>query len=94
MQISPEIRRLAEEAEIQLKPVFDHVDAVARKNTEHVLDCFREAEVGESMFTPSTGYGYGDRGRDAIDQLAAKIFRAEAGFMRPSHRSGTTGGPG
>lgn len=89
MQISLEIRRLAEEAEIQLKPVFDHVDAVARKNTEHVLDCFREAEVGESMFTPSTGYGYGDRGRDAIDQLAAKIFRAEAGFMRPSLTSGT-----
>ena len=54
MQISLEIRRLAEEAEIQLKPVFDHVDAVARKNTEHVLDCFREAEDGESMFTPST----------------------------------------
>lgn len=89
MQISPEIRRLADEAEIQLKPVFDRVDEIARKNTEHVLDCFRAAEVGESMFTPSTGYGYGDRGRDAIDALAAQIFRAEAGFMRPSLTSGT-----
>lgn len=89
MQISHEIRTLAEEAEAALEPVFRRVDAIARKNTEHVLDCFRKAEVSESLFTPSTGYGYGDRGRDAIDALTAMIFRAEAGFMRPSLTSGT-----
>lgn len=89
MQISPEIRALALEAEEQLQEAFAHIDAVSRKNTEHVLDCFREAEVSESLFTSSTGYGYGDRGRDAIDALTASIFRAEAGFMRPSLTSGT-----
>ena len=39
--------------------------------------------------SPSTGYGSGDRGRDALDKLAAEVFRAEAGFIRPSLLSGT-----
>ena len=80
MQISPEIRRLAEEAEIQLKPVFDHVDAVARKNTEHVLDCFREAEVGESMFTPSTGYGFTHYAMREFFAVGAGLIKGELSF--------------
>ena len=69
--------------------VFRRIDRIARANTEHVLDCFREAQVSESLFAPSTGYGYGDVGRDRIDGLAAAVFRAPAGFMRPSLLSGT-----
>lgn len=69
--------------------MFEKISETARINTEHVLDVFRECEVSESLFTPSTGYGYGDRGRDTIDMLAAKIFRAESGFMRSSLLSGT-----
>ena len=68
---------------------FRRIDRIARDNTEHVLDCFREAQVSESLFAPSTGYGYGDVGRDRIDGLAAAVFRAPAGFMRPSLLSGT-----
>lgn len=89
MFISPKTRELAEQAEKKLAPVFAEIENVARVNTEHVLDCFKECSVSESFFTPSTGYGSGDRGRDALDVLAAKIFRAEAGFIRPSLLSGT-----
>ena len=72
-----------------MSAIYNDIDAISRFNTEHVLDCFRQCEVSESLFAPSTGYGYGDRGRDMIDVLAAKIFRAEAGFMRTSLLSGT-----
>ena len=72
-----------------MRGVFRRIDRIARANTEHVLDCFREAQVSESLFAPSTGYGYGDVGRDRIDGLAAAVFRAPAGFMRPSLLSGT-----
>ena len=89
MQISKEIRALANEAEREMADIFADIDNISRINTEHVLDCFAECEVSESLFTPSTGYGYGDRGRDVIDTLAAKVFRAPAGFMRPSLLSGT-----
>lgn len=89
MNISKEIRELAVRAESELSGIFTDIDRIARENTEWVLDCFRECQVSESLFAPSTGYGYGDRGRDVIDTLAAKIYRAESGFMRPSLLSGT-----
>ena len=74
MEISEKIRGLAKEAEYEMRGIFGDIDAVAEKNTERVLDAFREAEISESHFTGSTGYGYGDRGRDAIDAVAARIF--------------------
>ncbi len=89
MKISDKIRALAAEAERDMAEIFADIDNISRINTEHVLDCFAECEVSESLFTPSTGYGYGDRGRDIIDTLAAKVFRAPMGFMRPSLLSGT-----
>ena len=89
MIISDKIRALAKKAELEMAPIYADIDEIARVNTEHVLDCFREIRVSESLFAASTGYGYGDLGRDRIDELCAKIFRAEAGFMRPSLLSGT-----
>ncbi len=89
MVISDNIRRLAQEAELTLAPIFRSIDEIAERNTEHILDCFRECRVSEALFTPSTGYGYGDIGRDTIDRLAALIYRAPAGFMRPQLISGT-----
>ena len=89
MQISDSIRSLGERAERDMAELFHDIDRIARENTEHVLDCFREAQVSEALFAPSTGYGYGDVGRDRIDRLAALIFRAPAAFMRPSLLSGT-----
>ena len=89
MNISQEIRAKAAAAELALADIYADIDRIARVNTEKVLDCFREAEVSESLFTPSTGYGYGDRGRDVIDALSAKIFGGAAGFMRPQIISGT-----
>ncbi|MBQ3954272.1 MAG: methionine gamma-lyase family protein [Clostridia bacterium] len=89
MQISEKIRRMTEAAEEDVREVYGEIARTAGDLTEHVLDCFREAQVSESLFAPSTGYGYGDVGRDRIDGLAAAVFRAPAGFMRPSLLSGT-----
>lgn len=89
MQISKKLRALGRDAEASLKNVFCEIDSVAFQNTERVLDVFREERVSEAMFAGSTGYGYGDSGRDAIDRIAAKVFGGEAGFMRPAIICGT-----
>ncbi len=89
MIISEKIRSLAAEAERELAEVYADIDRIAGENTEHVLDVFRENTVSESFFAASTGYGYGDRGRDATDRICADIFRAEDGFMRHNLVSGT-----
>ncbi|MCQ2423667.1 MAG: methionine gamma-lyase family protein [Clostridia bacterium] len=89
MQISDKIRALTAEAERALAERFRAVDEIAMTNTEHVLDVFRENRVSEAMFSPSTGYGYGDRGRDTADKIVAELFGAEAGFVRTAIISGT-----
>lgn len=89
MQISQETRKAAQAAEEALAPVFARINEVSRVCSERVLDVFKDNRVSESMFAPSTGYGYGDRGRDAVDKICAQIFGAPAGFMRPSILCGT-----
>lgn len=89
MNISEKIRNEVKEAELALGALFDDISETSRICTEKVLDVFRENKVSESLFAASTGYGYGDRGRDTIDKIAAEIFGAEAGFMRPSILCGT-----
>ncbi len=89
MQISERIRDLGNAAQRELAPVFRRIDDTALENTERVLDVFREERVSEAMFAHSTGYGYGDMGRDAIDRIAAKVFGGDAGFMRPAIICGT-----
>lgn len=89
MNISQTMRNTAAEAEAALAEVFRKINENSRICTEKVLDVFRENRVSEALFVPSTGYGYGDFGRDTIDKIAADIFGAPAGFMRPSILSGT-----
>ena len=89
MKISQRIRSIAAKAEAELAPVFADIDSISLDNTEHVLNIFRENRVSEAYFAASTGYGYGDVGRDAIDRICAGVFRADAGFMRHDFVSGT-----
>lgn len=89
MNISEKTRKCAAEAEAALSDIFRGINENARVCTERVLDVFREMRVSESLFAATTGYGYGDRGRDTIDKIAAEVFGAPAGFMRPSILSGT-----
>lgn len=89
MNISDKIFALANEAEREMADIFADIDRTALENTAHVLDVFRENRVSDSYFAPSTGYGHGDIGREAIDRICAGIFRCEAGFMRHNFISGT-----
>lgn len=89
MIISEKLRTLGKNAEKELAEIFESIDEIAFVNTEKVLDAFREEQVSEAMFAPTTGYGYGDFGRDAIDRIAARVFGGESGFMRPSILCGT-----
>lgn len=84
-----DLDRLTEQAERDLAPLFAHIDRVAQKNTERVLDAFREERVSDAMFGASSGYGYDDRGRDALERIYAGVFGAEAALVRHSIACGT-----
>jgi len=89
MNIPENILKLTAEAEEALAPAFARIQKNSFDGTVRVLEAFREERISEASFAPSTGYGYGDAGRDAADRVCARIFGAEAAFIRPSILSGT-----
>jgi len=80
---------LANETEKALKERFAEIDAITEYNQHKVLSAFIRNGVSESHFVPTTGYGYGDRGRDKLDEVFADIFETEDALVRHSILSGT-----
>lgn len=58
-------------------------------NHKKVLDAFRDHRIDQSCFAGSSGYGYGDYGRDKLDELFASVFKAEDALVRAQLVSGT-----
>ena len=85
-----------EEAEVILKAceseneeLFKEIDAVALANTEKVLSAFRECRVAERHLKGTTGYGYGDIGRETLNAVFAMVLGAEDAIASPYFASGT-----
>ena len=72
-----------------IKDQFKKFDEIREFNQIKVLDAFREEKISDMHFTNSTGYGYDDAGREALDKVYARIFRAEAALVRPHFVNGT-----
>ena len=73
----------------QLQPQFKAIDEIALQNTARILDAFRTHKVSDNDFRQTTGYGYGDNGRDKLDRVWADIFGAPAALVRNQFASGT-----
>ena len=82
-------RKLVLESEKEIKEQLDKIDEVALINSEKVLNAFQEECVMESDFNETTGYGYNDQGRDKIERIFAKIFKAEKAVVRGQFISGS-----
>ena len=71
------------------RPQFDRLDAISEANTLKVLDAMRDCKVSEAHFGQTTGYAYGDIGREKLEELYAKVFGAERALVRTQFVSGT-----
>lgn len=87
--IDPQIEQAAQRAMALLEPQLRKIDEVTDYNQQKMLAAFAQAGVSESHFSASTGYGYGDRGRDALDVVYAKALGAEDALVRHNFVSGT-----
>jgi cystathionine beta-lyase family protein involved in aluminum resistance len=66
-----------------------HYDKIALINTQKVLHAFREEKVADYYLKPTTGYAYGDVGRESLDKIYSRIFHTEAALVRSQFVSGT-----
>ena len=68
---------------------FADFDATFEYNQLKVLRAMQECRVQESYLNGTTGYGYNDSGRDALEAVYAKIFGTEDALVRPQITCGT-----
>ena len=73
--IDPKLLSLASEAENECREMFEKIDSNAEYNGQKVLKAFIDNRVSEGCLKGTTGYGYGDMGRDTIDKVFAQARR-------------------
>ncbi|MBQ5311004.1 MAG: methionine gamma-lyase family protein [Oscillospiraceae bacterium] len=88
-EIEERILKAAARAEEISDSAFREIDRTARFNGEKVLRAFINNKVSDACLKGSTGYGYGDIGRDTLDAVFAEAVGAEDALVRHSIASGT-----
>lgn len=65
------------------------IDKICENNSKKVLKAFKNNKVSEIHFANSTGYGYGNSGREVINSVFAEAFGAESALVSSNFVSGT-----
>lgn len=88
-EVSPWLAQLATQAEQHCSAAFSAIDSTAEYNANKVLAAFIQNNVSEASLGATTGYGYGDLGRDLLDKVYAQVFGAQDALVRHNFVSGT-----
>jgi len=87
--IDDEIIKLSERVEKELKEEIEKIDRIKEYNSLKVIRAFQKYRISEMHFGSTTGYGYGDIGRDTIESIFAEVLGAEDALVRSQFISGT-----
>ena len=87
--IPQQIIDLSEEVEKEIKGEFEKIDKIKEKNSLKVLMACQKYNLTDMHFGTTTGYGYGDIGRDTIEKIFAEVLGAEDSLVRNQFISGT-----
>lgn len=87
--IDSRLAALAEKAEQAAEKRFGEINKTAEYNGAKVLKAFIDNKVSESCLKGTTGYGYGDIGRETLDAVYAQAFGGEDAVVRHNFVNGT-----
>ena len=88
-EIDEDIYEFVNKIDSNLVNRFKSLDEIEEFNQLKVLKAMQEVNLAATDFAWSTGYGYGDVGREKVEKIFAKIFKAEDSLVRPAIASGT-----
>ena len=89
MNIDNKLLELVNKAEMDLKDIYNDVDKQEYCNSLKIINAFKKYNLSQSDFVGTTGYGYGDIGRDKIESIFADILGGEDALVRSQIISGT-----
>ena len=87
--MSINLKELIRETEKEIQPDLKKIDKLCEINSEKVLNAFQECNLQESHLNSSTGYGIDEPGRNKIEEIYSKVFKAEDALVRSQLISGT-----
>lgn len=87
--IDERVIKASEKAMELCKDKLAEIDDIQEYNQQKMIKAFQLADVRESHLWGSTGYGYDDAGREALDKVYAYVFDAEDALVRHNFVSGT-----
>lgn len=87
--IDEKIISLVSGVDEQIKEELSKIDDICTFNSFKVLNAFQKYQISDTHFNSTTGYGYGDIGRDTIEDIYADIFKSEDALVRSQFISGS-----
>jgi len=89
LEINESVIDLSKKVEKDIEGVFKQIDEVCEYNSIKVLKAFQKYNISELHMGSTTGYGYGDIGRDTIEKVFADVLDAEDCLVRSQFISGS-----
>ncbi len=87
--IDEKLENIAQKVESQIKHKIKEIDDICMYNSIKVLKAFQDNNISDMHFNSTTGYGYGDIGRDTIEKVFAQVLGAKDSIVRSQFISGT-----
>lgn len=88
-EIDSKIIKFVNNIEKKLQDKFQEISDIAQYNQVKILKAMQEEGLKATDFNWTTGYGYGDIGRDKVESIYSKIFKTEDSLVRSNIVSGT-----
>lgn len=77
--------------EHMIDPYIKRLEEIREFNQYKVIQAMHNSKLSSTDFNWTTGYGYGDVGREKVEEIFANVFKGEDALVRPSIASGTHG---
>lgn len=87
--IKEKIINFVNKREEELLKRFKEFSDISQYNQVKILKAMQEEDLKSTDFNWTTGYGYGDIGRDKVERIFSRIFKTEDSLVRPNIVSGT-----
>lgn len=87
--ISKKVVDMVNKCEKEVEDVFKKIDDNCDINSLKVLSSFNNNSISEAHFNATTGYGYDDLGRDAIENVFKEVLGGESALVRSQFISGS-----
>ena len=89
LHIDERVFDYCQKIEDSLKDRFAAIDAICEINQMKVIKAMQDNRLAEAHFAGSSGYGYTDDGRDALERIYADVFHTEDALVRSQITCGT-----